>query len=192
MTTPEMNLHSGPLAQPPCGRTGTVPGTTFPHRSSEPRSGVGPASQAPRRTPMSYPLMSQMPPLGALPTAPGTARAHLRNTLAEWGMSTYEEVAELLASELMTNALVASTDSDGEPIYVNGRMAVIIFRMLGYRDALVLEVWDMMPSAPEVRQAGADDEHGRGMFLVETLAYQWGRKVAPDWPGKCVWAEITR
>jgi hypothetical protein len=141
---------------------------------------------------MSYPLMSQMPPLGALPTAPGTARAHLRNTLAEWGMSTYEEVAELLASELMTNALVASTDSDGEPIYVNGRMAVIIFRMLGYRDALVLEVWDMMPSAPEVRQAGADDEHGRGMFLVETLAYQWGRKVAPDWPGKCVWAEITR
>lgn len=105
-------------------------------------------------------------------------------------MSAFGEVAELLTSELVTNALVASTDSNGAPIYVKGRMAVIIFRMLGYREALVLEVWDMMSSAPEVRQAGELDEHGRGMFLVQTLAYQWGRKVAPDWPGKCVWAEI--
>jgi anti-sigma regulatory factor (Ser/Thr protein kinase) len=105
-------------------------------------------------------------------------------------MSVYEEVAELLTSELVTNALVASTDSNGDPIYVEGRMAIIHFRILAYRAALVLEIWDMMPSAPEIRQAGADDEHGRGMFLVETLAYRWGRKVAPDWPGKCVWAEI--
>jgi anti-sigma regulatory factor (Ser/Thr protein kinase) len=106
-------------------------------------------------------------------------------------MSAYGEVAELLTSELVTNALVASTDDNGKPTYVNGRMAVIIFRMLAYQAALVLEVWDMMPSAPEVRQAGELDEHGRGMFLVETLAYRWGRKVAHDWPGKCVWAEIA-
>jgi hypothetical protein len=115
----------------------------------------------------------------------------VRNTLAEWGLSAYEEVAELLTSELVTNALVASTDNNGKPVYTDGRLPVIHFRMLAYRDALVLEVWDMMSSAPEVRQAGTLDEHGRGMFLVETLACRWGRKVAPDWPGKCVWAEIA-
>ena len=61
---------------------------------------------------MSYPLVSTMPPLGALATAPGSARAHLRNTLTDWRMSVYEEVAELLTSELVTNAVVAST---GDP-----------------------------------------------------------------------------
>lgn len=132
-----------------------------------------------------------MPPLGALNTAPGSARAHLRSTLSLWEMAAYEEVAELLTSELVTNAVAASTDQYGQPSYVNGRLPVIYFRMLGYRNALVLEVWDMMPAAPVVQNAGTLDEHGRGMFLVQTLAYRWGRKVAPDWPGKCVWAEVA-
>jgi anti-sigma regulatory factor (Ser/Thr protein kinase) len=140
---------------------------------------------------MSYPLVSIMPPLGALSTAPGSARAHLRNILKLWRMSSYEEVAELLASELVTNAVGASTDDNGQPIYVGGRLPVIFFRMLAYRDALVLEVWDMMPAAPVVQHANGYDEHGRGMFLVETLAARWSWKTAPDWPGKCVWVEIA-
>lgn len=106
-------------------------------------------------------------------------------------MSAYEETAELLASELVTNSVEASTDGQGHAVYVNGRMAIIIFRMLGYRDSLVLEVWDLMPAAPELRHADALDERGRGMFLVHTLANRWDCKMVPDWPGKCVWAEIA-
>jgi anti-sigma regulatory factor (Ser/Thr protein kinase) len=106
-------------------------------------------------------------------------------------MSAYEETAELLTSELVTNAVEASTDQRGNPVYVNGRMAIIIFRMLGYPQSLVLEVWDLMPAVPEVRQAGDLDERGRGMFLVHTLAHRWNYKTTPDWPGKCVWAEIA-
>lgn len=192
MTMPEMNAQSGPLAQPSCGRIGTVPGTVTPH-SSEPRSGVDPASihGCSRRVPVSYPLVSAMPPLGALVTAPGTARAHLGNILKLWRMSAYEEVAELLTSELVTNAVEASTDEHGHPIYVNGRMPLIFFRVLAYRDALILEVWDMMTTAPELQQASTYAEHGRGLFLVETLAARWDYKTAPNWPGKCVWAEIS-
>jgi hypothetical protein len=139
---------------------------------------------------VSYPLVSTMPPLGALRTAPGSARAHLRNTLAEWHMSAYEEVAELLTSEIVTNAVEASTDEYGHPVYVGGRLPVIIFRLLAYRDGLVLEVWDLNPTAPTIGNAATYDEHGRGLLLVDTLAHKWDWKTAPDWPGKCVWAEL--
>lgn len=69
-------------------------------------------------------------------------------------------------------------------------MALVIFRMLANRQGLLLEVWDMTPTAPVVQNAGTLDEHGRGMLLVQTLATRWSWKTAPDWPGKYVWAEI--
>lgn len=139
---------------------------------------------------MRYPLVSQMTPLGALQTAPGCARAHLRDTLAEWQMTAYEEVAELLTSELVTNAVLASTDEQGHPVYVNGHMAVVIFRMVANPDGLVLEAWDLVPTAPVMRQPGTWDESGRGLLLVHTLAERWDWKTATNWPGKCVWAEL--
>lgn len=144
----------------------------------------------PARAPVSYPLVSTLAPLGAVPTAPGCARAHLRNTLGEWNMDGHGEVAELVASELVTNAVEASTDGQGHPVYIDGHMAIVIFRMLANRDGLVLEAWDLAPAVPVVRNAGTYDEDGRGLFLVQTLAYRWDWKVVPDWPGKCVWAEI--
>ena len=142
------------------------------------------------RPPVSYPLVSTLAPLGAVPTAPGCARAHLRNTLSEWNMAGYGEVAELVASELVTNAVEASTDAHGHPVYIGGHMAVVVFRMLAGRERLVLEAWDLAPAVPVVRNAGTDDEHGRGLVLVQALAYRWDWTVVPGWPGKCVWAEI--
>ncbi len=137
-----------------------------------------------------YPLVSTMTPLGALPTAPGCARAHLRDTLEQWNLSVYEEVAELLISEMVTNAVEASTDDVGCPVYVNGRMAVVVVRLVATGRGLVLEVWDLVPTLPVMQNAAPLEEHGRGMFLVETLSYQWDWKTANDWPGKCVWAEL--
>lgn len=139
---------------------------------------------------MRYPLVSQMTPLGALKTAPGCARAHLRDTLAEWQMTAYEEVAELLTSELVANAVLASTDEHGHPVYVNGHLPVIIFRMVASPDGLVLEAWDLVPTAPVMRQPDIWNESGRGLLLVDTLSQRWDWKTTPDWPGKCVWAEL--
>lgn len=180
-----------PSAQLPSGRADADGRTARPHRNASLRPGAGPASRTDGRTPGRYPLVSQMTPLGALTSAPGAARAHLRNTLAEWNMTAVQEVAELLASELITNAVLASADEQGQPVYVDGHLPVIIFRLIARPGVLVLEVWDVMPSPPVMRQADAWDESGRGLFLVHTLAQRWSWKTAPGWPGKCVWAECA-
>lgn len=95
---------------------------------------------------------------GALTSAPGAVRAHLRNTLAEWNMTAMQEVAELLASELITNAVLASTDEQGQPVYIDGHLPVIVFRLIARPGVLVLEVWDVMPSPPIMRQVDVWDE----------------------------------
>jgi hypothetical protein len=105
-------------------------------------------------------------------------------------MTSLTDTAELVASELATNAIQASTDEQGHPIYFNGRMAVIFVRLLADRTRLVLEVWDMAQTLPTARHANADEESGRGLGLVEALSANWGWKTAPDWPGKCVWGEL--
>jgi hypothetical protein len=109
-----MNACSSPSSPPPSdGRAGTMHGTWLPRHRAESRAGAGPVSHASGRPSARYPLVSQMTPLGALTSAPGAARAHLRNTLAEWDMTAVQEVAELLASELITNAVLASADEHG-------------------------------------------------------------------------------
>jgi anti-sigma regulatory factor (Ser/Thr protein kinase) len=166
--------------------------TGLPRHSAESRAGVGPVSHANGRTPVRYPLVSQMTPLGALTSAPGAVRAHLRTTLAEWNMTAFQEVAELLASELITNAVLASTDEQGKPVYVDGQLPVVIFRLIARPGVLVLEAWDQVSTPPVMRQVDVWDESGRGLFLVQTLAARWSWKTAPDWPGKCVWVEVRK
>jgi hypothetical protein len=105
-------------------------------------------------------------------------------------MTAYQEVAELLASELITNAVLASTDGQGNPVYVDGQLPVVIFRLIARPGVLVLEAWDQVPTPPVMRQVDVWDESGRGLFLVQTLAARWSWKTVPEWPGKCVWAEL--
>jgi histidine kinase-like protein len=186
-----MTPYPSPSSPPPRdGRADTIHSTALPRHGAESRSGVGPVSHANGRRPVKYPLVSQMTPLGALTSAPGAVRAHLRNTLAEWNMTGCVDVAELLASELITNAVLASTDEQGKPVYVDGQLPVVIFRLIARPGVLVLEAWDQVPTPPIMRQVDVWDESGRGLFLVHTLAARWSWKTAPDWPGKCVWAEL--
>jgi anti-sigma regulatory factor (Ser/Thr protein kinase) len=185
-----MNAHAYQPPPPPHSGRADADSTARGSRSAAPRSSVGPVSHANGRPPVRYPLVSQMTPLGALTSAPGAVRAHLRNTLAEWNMTAYQEVAELLASELITNAVLASADAQGDPVYVDGNLPVVIFRLIARPNVLVLEAWDQVPTPPIMRQVDVWDESGRGLFLVHTLAARWSWKTAPDWPGKCVWAEL--
>ena len=150
---------------------------------AEPRAGV-PTNQ-------SWPLSSAMPPLAALPTVPAVVRTFVRAMLPAWHMESLTEAAELIASELASNAVAASTDSDGQPVYISGHMPVVRVRLLTDGVRVLLEVWDQAPEIPVIRGAAGCDESGRGLVLIDAIADKWGWSPATGRPGKVVWAEMS-
>ncbi|MFF1647370.1 ATP-binding protein [Streptomyces sp. NPDC058240] len=122
------------------------------------------------------------------PHAPGVARATLRNVLRVHGMPELTEVAELLASELVTNAY----------LYSSGPYSLRL-RDAG-RSRIRLSVWDTDPHIPAPFRWGAGTpeelaERGRGLYLVTLYAESWGaypmRGGLPGQGGKLLWAECT-
>jgi hypothetical protein len=71
----------------------------------------------------------------ALPTAPSCARLHIRAMLAEWALAIPGDDADLVVSELTTNALEASTEISESP-------AIIRLWLLSDGNRLVVMVWD--------------------------------------------------
>jgi anti-sigma regulatory factor (Ser/Thr protein kinase) len=110
-----------------------------------------------------------------LRAVPETRRA-LRELLRHWGSPGTSEVAELLTSELLTNALVHTDDDAVLTATVSPR-------------GLRVEVRDFVDRKPRVRASGGgDDTGGRGLFLVQSLADAWG--VYTHEVGKSVWFEL--
>ena len=101
-------------------------------------------------------------------------------------------VTELLVSELSTNVVRASMNPDGSLRYdQDGKLPLLWIRLLSDRYRLMIEVWDTLPTvlgAPVTRHPDPDEESGRGLEIIETLAEDWGWETAPGWPGKKVWA----
>lgn len=86
--------------------------------------------------------------------------------------------AALLASELITNALRHGT----------GTITVLVTRA---RAAVRIDVVDESPVDPRPRRAALDDESGRGLLIVETLAHEWGIEPLPQGCGKSVWFALN-
>jgi anti-sigma regulatory factor (Ser/Thr protein kinase) len=116
----------------------------------------------------------------AAPDAVRTARALVRRTLGEWDLDSVGDIAALLVSELVTNALRHATG----PIGVR-----LVRRPAGAVGVLLVEVSDPLPDPPRERVAHPDDEDGRGLQLVATAARRWGAR--PGGAGKTVWFELT-
>jgi hypothetical protein len=136
-------------------------------------------------------VSSVLPPLGALRTAPATARGHVRGTLAAWRLSELSDTVELVVSELAANAVNASAGPDGHPAHLDGRIPVIRVRLFAGEAVLVAEVWDEADGVPARKSVGDTDESGRGLDLVHELtSARWGWYHASSGPGKCVWAEF--
>ena len=131
-----------------------------------------------------------MPPLAALRTAASTARAHVRSDLVTWELSHLAEAAETIVSELVANAVNASTDEQGRPLYRDGQILVIWVRLHADEARLKAEVWDEAPGLPVLGNADDNAESGRGLTMVSALSDAWDWYPSRRQPGKCVWAEI--
>jgi anti-sigma regulatory factor (Ser/Thr protein kinase) len=134
-----------------------------------------------------WPLRTHLE-LGALPGAVPCTRLHTKLVLWEWGLGSLSEVAELLTSELVTNAVQATL---GWTIPVPVRL-----RLSSDKACLLIEVWDADPRPPTPKALDADsfpplDEGGRGLFLVAALSKRSGWYPVPDRGGKVVWAEVA-
>jgi hypothetical protein len=55
----------------------------------------------------------------------------------------------------------------------------------------LLEVDDDTDDAPAVRDAAEDEEHGRGLLLVEVLSAKWGCRQRDGRSGKTVWCTLA-
>lgn len=141
-----------------------------------------------------WPLISDLGPLGALPTVPRVSRGFISVTLDGWGLGALTDIAELVVSELSTNVVRAVMTPDGSLAYdADGRLPLLWVRLLSDRARLVIEVWDTLPAtlgAPVARHPHPDEESGRGLEIIETLAEDWGWETVPGWDGKRVWAVL--
>ncbi|MEU8549795.1 SpoIIE family protein phosphatase [Streptomyces roseoverticillatus] len=112
--------------------------------------------------------------LDADPASVARARSVTSGRLSEWGLEDLSFTTELIVSELVTNAVRYAS---GGPVHV---------RLIRDR-SLVCEVADTGHTSPHLRHAAADDEGGRGLFIVAQLTQRWGTRYIPT--GKTIWTE---
>ena len=134
--------------------------------------------------------------LRRLPSAAAEARHFVTRALRRWGLEPLIADAELLASELVTNAVLhAHTDVTVTVAVADGTAEV--------------GVTDRSVDLPEQRDVGWQAEGGRGLRLVDGVAREWGvthlshgkqvwfrLDVGPTWPHRsecpCAGSELGR
>jgi CheY-like chemotaxis protein len=104
------------------------------------------------------------------------ARRFLMEQCQQWQCVDVIPDAELVISELVTNALVHA----GPTCLLRARLAEGILR---------LEVSDESDGMPDPMASDSQAEHGRGLLLVSALCRAWGVESVPE-GGKLVWAEL--
>lgn len=121
--------------------------------------------------------------LGPRPESVKTGRDFTRTTLAEWRMEALSDMAELVVSELVTNALRHGVPSARR--IVSDRC--IRLRLLSQAPFVMCMVTDPGTDIPVLRDPGPSAECGRGLNVVESCCVRWGWHLLGD-GGKIVWA----
>jgi anti-sigma regulatory factor (Ser/Thr protein kinase) len=118
-----------------------------------------------------------------LPSTPYSvqmARFYIRAALAYHELGDYAVDAEMVTSELVTNAIKHAGAL---------RFGLEVIHMAASR-AVAIIVTDPSPHPPVRRHLSEDTEHGRGLNIVEALSFSWGWR--PQDPGKAVYAILAR
>ncbi|MGV9249887.1 SpoIIE family protein phosphatase [Streptomyces sp. NPDC003697] len=115
------------------------------------------------------------------PQALAEARHTIRTAVRAWGARERSEEIELVADELITNALM----------HTEGAATVTLRVLTGiHRERrLRIEVEDSSSVLPRRREPGEAGVSGRGLLLVDRLTDVWG--VEARGGGKCLWCEFT-
>jgi anti-sigma regulatory factor (Ser/Thr protein kinase) len=106
------------------------------------------------------------------------ARRFVTDRCRRWGCGDVVDDAELVVSELVTNALVHAGTRCELRIGLSGT-------------ALRVQVTDGAGGVPDPQAVTGGDEHGRGLLLVSLLCAAWGTEPLAS-GGKVVWAEMIR
>ena len=140
------------------------------------------------------PLDSGTLALVTLPTSPFWARRYTRFFLDSCKGIRMEtaEAAELLVSELVTNAVRLV----GDPIRTlryskRANASLISLSIRHFREGLLIEVYDTDTNPPIRYQADEYAESGRGLMLVEALSKEWSYFFPPG-GGKVVYCFLEK
>jgi hypothetical protein len=112
------------------------------------------------------------------PSSVKLARLMVRAALWDWQIDHLADTAQLIMSELVSNAIK----------FGNGAEALVCPGGGLGTETLVIEVTDDNPEPPTIIDADSDDENHRGMFLVDALSSKWGVDLLEC--GKIVWARL--
>jgi anti-anti-sigma factor len=118
--------------------------------------------------------------LAPTPTAAAAARRFVRETLQAWELGppdgALSEQAQLLADELVTNAVVHARTNTRLRLELGGEL-------------LHIAVSDLDPRLPLLLPDDPQAHGGRGLRLVEWVAAAWGAQLHPG-GGKVVWCTL--
>ncbi|MFF8616730.1 ATP-binding protein [Streptomyces sp. NPDC015350] len=123
------------------------------------------------------------------PVSVAAARKYVARVLTEWGLAVDGEFADgvrLIVSELATNA-VQHTFGQSPTFTVDLR--------LDREEQLSLGVTDSHPRWPRRLPAAVQQDNGRGMVIIRTLAKEYGGRLAVTPTadgGKTVWIVLPR
>ena len=121
--------------------------------------------------------------LPSIPESVRIARFHVRAALGFHGLSEYADIAVMITSELVTNAIRHIGEDPGKTIGIT--LAHVWDQV-----ALGVIVTDSSPEGPVMRETSATSERGRGLQVVEALSDHWGWH--PEPAGKAVYAVIVK
>jgi anti-sigma regulatory factor (Ser/Thr protein kinase) len=122
----------------------------------------------------------------ALPSVPESvqmARFHVRAALGFHELGEYANGAEIITSELVTNA-IQHVPGDGT------ETVVVTLAHTWNPEAVTVVVWDSSPEGPVMHETSADSERGRGLQVVEALSVYWGWH--PEDGGKVILAVLAK
>ena len=119
------------------------------------------------------------------PRQVGITRCVVRAALEYRGLEHYASEAEIIASELVTNAIQHAGSADP----ATDKISVTLMRVWD-AEAISIVVTDSSPIPPVKRETTIASDRGRGLQIVEALSAHWGWR--HEQRGKAVYAILAK